>query len=288
MPQSAQSPTRTSLQKAAAKPSTSPSNNHASAGTDLASVSVTSAPAQVEVDEPILFAPCFHSLEEEDLEAELLQTVEAASALKSQVAQIFGVGLGYASEVEVARHGEIALPEVTPEAILAPILEPTSVVVERWGPRANPTIESDVAIAVKSKDETDEFEAVPLDHQNQIACMASTVIGKPSLSLASKPGQPTSVARSAVPRQPPSSADFEFVTLYARARFVLSLLCIHKQTRRQCAVKIVSNAVLEDQKTVRTLLAEQRIMREVSRYPFLLGLLASFRGVHGIYLVTVS
>jgi serine/threonine protein kinase len=65
-------------------------------------------------------------------------------------------------------------------------------------------------------------------------------------------------------------------------------LCIHKQSQRQCAVKIISNAVLEDQKTLRAVLAEQRIMREVSRSPFLLGLLASFRDVHGLHLITVS
>ncbi|KAI0276610.1 kinase-like domain-containing protein [Russula aff. rugulosa BPL654] len=63
-------------------------------------------------------------------------------------------------------------------------------------------------------------------------------------------------------------------------------LCVHKQSRRQCAVKIISNAVLEDQRIVGAVLAEQRIMREVSHYPFLLGLLASFRGVHGLYLIS--
>jgi hypothetical protein len=186
------------------------------------------------------------------------------------------------SEDEVVKHGEIAPPKVTPEAMLAPILEPMSAVVERWELTVNPTIESDVQA------ETDGFEAIPLDHQNQIAYMPSTDIGKPSLSLASKPSKTTSVVRSAVPRQPPSSADFEFVASLCSGAFCSIALCIHKQSRRQCAVKIVSNVVLEDQRTVRAVLAEQRIMREVSRYPFLLGLLASFRGVRGLYLVTVS
>jgi hypothetical protein len=65
-------------------------------------------------------------------------------------------------------------------------------------------------------------------------------------------------------------------------------LRIHKQSRRQCAVKIISNVVLEDQMVVRAVLAEQHIMCEVSHYPFVLGLLASFRSVQGLYLVSVS
>jgi hypothetical protein len=189
------------------------------------------------------------------------------------------------SEDEVVKHGEIAPPEVTPEAILAPTLEPMSAFVELWEPTVNPAIESDVAMAVKSKGETDGFEAIPLDHQNEIACLPSTDIGQPPLSLAC---QPTSVVEFAVPRQPPSSADFEFVASLCSGAFCSIALCIHKQSRRQCAVKIISNVVLEDQKIVRAVLAELRIMREVSRYPFLLGLLASFRGVHGLYLVSVS
>jgi hypothetical protein len=91
-----------------------------------------------------------------------------------------------------------------------------------------------------------------------------------------------------VPRQPPSSADFEFVASLCPSPFRSIALCVHKQSRRQCAVKIISNAVLGDQRIFRAILAEQRIMREVSRYPFLLGLLASFRDVHGFYLVSVS
>jgi hypothetical protein len=291
MPQSAQSPIHSSMQKAGAKPSTSPSNNRAaSTGTDLASVSVASAPTQVDVDEPLLFVSCFHSLEEEDPEMgdedELSQTVEVTSDLESQVAQIFGAGLGFVSEDEVVRHGEIAPPKVTPEVVLAPTLEPMSAVVELWEPTVNPAIES--------KGETDGSEAIPLGHQNQIACMPSTDIGKPSLALPCQPSQPTSVVGfdvalpRTVPRQPPSSADFEFVASLCQGAFCSIALCIHKQSRRQCTVKIISNVVLEDQKIVRAVLAEQRIMREVSRYPFLLGLLASFRGVHGLYLVSVS
>jgi hypothetical protein len=124
--------------------------------------------------------------------------------------------------------------------------------------------------------------------------MPSTDIGRTSVSLACQPSQRTSVFRldmtlpRTVPRQPPSSADFKFVASLCPGAFRSIALCIHKQSRRQCMVKIISNAVLEDQRIVRAVLAEQRIMREVSRYPFLLGLLASFRGVHGLYLVSVS
>ena len=280
--QPVQSPIRPSPQKAGAKPSTSPSNNRASTGIVLASVSVTPAPTQVELelDEPLLPASCFRPLEEEDedeeLEDELFQTVEATSDLASQVAQIFGVGLGHPSEDEVVKHGEIAPPRITPEAMLAPTLESMSAVVELWKPTMKPAIDSDVA--------TDGFEAIPLD-QTQVACMPSMNIGEPSLSLAR---QPTSVVRSADLRQPPSSADFEFVASLCSGPSCSISLCVHKQSRRQCAVKIISNTVLDDQKTVRSVLAEQRIMREVSRYPFLLGLLASFLGVQGLYLVSVS
>jgi hypothetical protein len=187
------------------------------------------------------------------------------SDLESQVAQIFGVRLGCVSEDEVVKHGEIAPPKVTPEAMLAPTLEPMSAVVELWEPTVNPAIVSDVATGVKSKGETDGFEAIPLD-QNQIACMPSTDIGKPSLSLACLPCQPTSVVKFAVPRQPPSSADFEFIASLCSGAFCSISLCVHKQSRRQCAVKIISNAVLEDQRIVGAVLAEQRIMREVSHY----------------------
>ena len=290
MTQSVQSPIHSSLQKAGAKPSTYPSNKCASTGADLASVSVTSAPAQVDVDEPILFVSCFHSPGEEDPEMEdeddPLQTVELTSDLESQVAQIFGVGFGYSSEEEVVKRGEIAPPRVTPDAMLAPTLEPMSAVVEWWEPTVNPKIESDVAMAVKPKGETEAFETISLD-QNQNACVLSADIGRPSLSFACQPCQPTSPVKM-VPRQPPSSADFEFVASLCQGAFRSVALCIHKQSRRHCAVKIISNAVLEDRRIVCAVLAEQRIMREASRYPFLLGLLASFRGVHGLYLVSVS
>jgi hypothetical protein len=46
--------------------------------------------------------------------------------------------------------------------------------------------------------------------------------------------------------------------------------------------------MVEEQNLIRDVLAGQRIMREASSYPFLLGLLASFHHVHAFYLVSVS
>ena len=287
-------PIRSSRQKASAEPSTSPSN-HTSTRVNLASVSVASAPPQVDVDvdvdEPILFVSCFHSLEEDpESEEDLLQTAELTSDFESQVAQIFGVGLGYVSENEVVKRAEIAPPKATPEAMLAPSLEPMSAVVEWWEPEptVSPAIEFDVPMAVKSKGRTEELENTPPE-QNQTACVPSTHMDIPSPLLA------TSVVRSfnmglpkTVPYQPLSSTDFEYVSSLGQGAFGSIALCIHKQSRRQCAVKIISNAILEEQRIVRTVLAEQRIMREASGHPLLLGLLASFHDVQGFHLVSVS
>ena len=224
-PRSVQSPIRSSLQKTGAKPSTSPSNDRASTGADLTSVSVASVPTQADVDEPILFVSCFHSLDEDDpeMEDELSETVEVTSDLESQVAQIFGVGLGYVSEDEVVKHGEIAPPKVTPEAVLAPTLESMSAVVEWWEPTVNPAIESDVATAMKSKGQTDGFETISLD-QNQISCTLSTDIGMPSLSLSRQPSQPTScsqIRRMALPRTCSTS-----VLLISRFPEFVASLCL--------------------------------------------------------------
>jgi serine/threonine protein kinase len=150
--------------------------------------------------------------------------------------------------------------------MLAPALEPMSAVVGWWEPTVNSTIEFDVATTVKSKGRTDVYNAIPLD-QNKIFDM----------------GLPRTIAC-----QPPSSTDYEYVSFLGQGAFGSIALCIHKQSRRQCAVKIISNAILEEQRMVRAVLAERRIMREASGYPFLLGLLASFHDVQGFYLVSVS
>ena len=289
-PHSVSSPIRSSRQKASAEPSTSP-YNRTSTGADLASVSVVSAPAQVDVDEPILFVSCFHSLEEDPEEEEdLLQAAELTSDFESQVAQIFGVGLGDVSENEVAKPGEIAPPMATPETTLAPSLEYMSAVVEWWEPEptVSPAIEFDVPMAVKSKGRTDEVENTPSE-QNQIVCVPSTHMDMPSPLLATSVVRPFDMGLpKMVPYQPLSSIDFEYVSSLGQGPFGSIALCIHKQSRRQCTIKIISNIILEEQRIVRAVLAEQRIMREASGHPLLLGLLASFHDVQGFHLVSVS
>lgn len=216
------------------------------------------------------------------MEEDLLDTVELTSDFESQVAHIFGVGLGCVPENEAIKHGEIAPPKATPETTSAPTLEPMSAVVEWWEPEPS----------VKSKGRTDGSETISL-FENQIARVPSTHMVKPSLSLARAPA---SVARfdmglpATIPRQLPSSADYEYVASLGQGAFGSVALYIHKQSRRQCAIKVirVSDAIPEERKFVRAVLAEQRIMREASGYPFLLGLLASFHDVHGFYLVSVS
>ena len=273
--QSVPSPIRSLRQRAGAEPATSPSKR-TSTVSNLASVSAVSTP-----DEPILFVSCFHSLEEDpEVEEDPLETVE----------QIFGVGLGHAYGNEVKRD-EIPPPKTVQETTPASTLEPMSAVVEWWEPEpsANLATELDAAVAVKSNDRTDGFEAVSLD-QNQIA---STHMGSPSQSLSC---QPTSALGfdmglpKTIPRHLPSPSDYEFVASLGQGAFGSVALYVHKRSQRQCTIKIirVSGAIPEEQIIVRAVLAEQRIMREASNYPFLLGLLASFRDVHGFYLVSVS
>jgi Protein kinase domain len=276
--QSVTSPIRSLRQRAGAEPATSPSKRTSTVA-NLASVSAASTP-----DEPILFVSCFHSLEEDpEIEEDPLETVEL----------IFGVGLGHAYGSEV-RHDEIAPPKAVQETTPASTLEPMSAVVEWWEPEpsANLATEFDAAVTVKSKGRTDGFEAVSLD-QNQIARLPSTHMGSPSLSLSC---QPTSALRfdmglpKTVPRHLPSPSDYEYVASLGQGAFGSVALYVHKRSQRQCAIKIirVSGAIPEEQRIVRAVLAEQRIMREASDYPFLLGLLASFRDVHSFYLVSVS
>jgi serine/threonine protein kinase len=91
-----------------------------------------------------------------------------------------------------------------------------------------------------------------------------------------------------LPRQPLSSTDYEYVAYVGKGAFGAVALGIHKQSQRQCAVKIITKAVVEEQDIIQDVLAEQRIMREASGHPFLLGLLASFHDAYAFYLVSVS
>ena len=216
------------------------------------------------------------------MEEDLLDTAELTSDFESQVAHIFGVGLGCVSGNEAVKHGEIAPPKATPETTPAPTLEPMSAVVEWWEPEPS----------VKSKGRTDGSETISL-FENQIARVPSTHMAKSSPSLACAPASVVGFDMglpATVPRQLPSSADYEYVASLGQGAFGSVALYVHKQSRRQCAIKIVrvSDAIPEERRIVRAVLAEQRIMREASGYPFLLGLLASFHDVHGFYLVSVS
>jgi serine/threonine protein kinase len=167
-----------------------------------------------------------------------------------------------------------------------------SAVVEWWEPEANTAATCDVAI--KSKDPVNASD----EGADPIACIVSTHTGDihdvtsshPSVSA---PRHPTSVVRFDIghPRtvlcRPPSSADYEVVASLAKRAFGAFALGIHKQSGRQCAIKVISNVIIKEQSVIRTVLEEQRIMREASGHPFLLGLLASFYDAHGFYLVSV-
>jgi hypothetical protein len=54
------------------------------------------------------------------------------------------------------------------------------------------------------------------------------------------------------------------------AFFTLSL-GIHKPSQRKFLIKVISNTIVEEGSVVRAVLEEQRIMRQASDYPFLLG-----------------
>ena len=92
--------------------------------------------------------------------------------MASQVAQIYGVGLGYLSEDEVVKHSRGHARTNIGAHVRG---------LEVWKPTVNPVIQSDVA--------TDGFEAISLD-RSQVTSVSSTNTGEPSLPLAH---QPTSV-----------------------------------------------------------------------------------------------
>jgi hypothetical protein len=96
---------------------------------------------------------------------------------------------------------------------------------------------------------------------------------------------PKTVPRSS---HPPSSADYKYLASLDRDAVGALSLGIHKQSRRTCVIKVISNAIAEEQTVIRAVLEEQRIMREAFNFPFLLGLMASFYDANGSYLVPVS
>ena len=168
------------------------------------------------------------------------------------------MGLGPASETDVVRRGEIPPPKATPEASVACMPEPMSAAVEWWQPPAT-------RAATRSGVARGSGPTTP--DQKQVVCVPPKV-PSPFLSL--------------------SSADYEYIASLGGDAFITLSLGRHKQSRRKCVIKVVSNAIVEEESVVRAVLEEQRIMREASRHPFLLGLMASFRGAEGFYLVSVS
>jgi hypothetical protein len=300
-PHSVSSPNRPSPPKARTKPMISPAAKTSPTKAHLAGVSVTPTSKQAGFNQPILTVPCFHSLVEDPaLGLDLTPKVDLAADFECQVAQIFSVGLGFASADEVVRCDEMAPPRAPLEVTLAPTLEPMSAVVEMWEPEAGTAVESKPSMDFKPTVGADGFETIPLD-QNQTVCVATTqedgADGPASIPVAwrlhslSRPA--TAVARSnvrlprTVPRQLLSSTDYEYVAYLGKGAFGAVALGIHKKNQRQCAVKIMCKAIVEEQNFIHGVLAEQRIMREAAGHPFLLGLLASFHNSHAFYLVSV-
>ncbi|KAH9979570.1 kinase-like domain-containing protein [Lactifluus volemus] len=280
---------------------------------DLSCVPVTSTSRQVDLNEHILTVPCFPSLaEDSELEFDLNQPLLPASCFRSldddsmsnsdsefdlefdvdlsadfesQVAQIFSVGLGSTSETESVRYHEITPPRTPQEISLAPTLEPLSAVVEMWDSALESKISTELKATPRRDRNTVNEAATPMDSSHGLGL---------GLGLASIPipwrvhtlSRPARSNATTLPRQPLSSTDYEYVAYLGKGAFGAVALAVHKKNQRLCAVKIISKAIVEEQNLIRDILAEQRIMREASSHPFLLGLLASFHNAHAFYLVS--
>jgi hypothetical protein len=294
-PQPLSSKTRSPVQKSGTKSSVTPTERSATPA-NISSVPLTSIPEEDaeedEVNELLLPTSCFRPLaEDSDLEEDWLDDdVELTADFDTQITQIFSVGLGSQSKDDMVRHGEIVLPLATPGTTLAQTLEPMSAHVEHW-------YEPEVNLASSS----DGFETIPLHLTDCAADDAPVIAPIPSIpSVEPTPSRIHSVSPvvssdlvfqnslSCQPPQPPSSADYEFVSYLGNGAFGAVLSGIHKQNRRSCAIKIMSKSAIEEQDIVHAVLAEQRVMRQASGHPYLLGLLASFHDADNFYLVSVS
>ena len=247
------SPLQNAVTPSTASPTTPPSTR-----TNFADIILPSASSECDIDEPLLPKSCFRTLEDDpESEDDLFEGVELSSSdgIEVQVAKIFAVGLGPASETDVVRRGEMPPPKATPEASVACMPEPMSAAVEWWQPPATRGSEAARGSGPTTPD------------QKQVVCVPPDV---PSQFLSLSP------------------ADYEYVASLGGDTFVALSLGRHKQSRRKCMIKVVSNAIVEEESVVRAVLEEQRIMCEASRYPFLSGLMASFRSAEGFYLVSVS
>ncbi|KAI0300059.1 kinase-like domain-containing protein [Multifurca ochricompacta] len=272
-PQSFSSSSRPLPSKAGSKSTTPLSQRGGSTRAKVgSSVTCTPKPKTVDLDQPILSVSCFQSVVDDPaLKAKLTENVKLTSEFEVQVTQAFEAGLGPITGNEVARYGEIAAPSNIPGVVtIVSTLEPMpmSALVEWY----EPVIETELAFESLAQVEVDEFETTALA-QNHMTCVASTrASGAQDVSL--------------FPYQPPSSTDYEYVAYLGKGSFGAVALGIHKRDRRQCAVKIICKAIVEEKNLVHAVLVEQRVMREASGYPFLLGLLASFHDVHNFYLVS--
>ena len=254
---------------------------------NVASVPLISVPQQDEVDE-LLPTSCFRPLPEdddEDSESEdwLTDEVESTADFDTQITQVFSLGLGPQSKDAIVKHGEIA-PLATPGVTLGQTLEPMSVLVENW-----------YEPEINSASNSDGFDSIPLHLTECAANDTPVIMPTPSMQSTSSPicslypiVSSDLVLQKPLSCQPPSSTDYEFVSYLGQGAFGAVLLGIHKQNQRYCAIKIISKASVEEQDLVHAVLAEQRIMRQSSDHPYLLGLLASFHDPDNFYLISVS
>ena len=251
------SPLQNTVTPSTASPTTPPSTR-----TNFADIILSSVSSECNIDAPLLPKSCFRTLEDDpESEDDLFEGAELSSSdgIDVLVAKIFAVGLGPASETDVVRRGEMPPPKATPEASVACIPEPMSAAVEWWQPPATRAATRGGEVARSSGPTTPD--------QKQVVCVPPDV-----------PAQFLSL----------SPADYEYVASLGGDAFVTLSLGRHKQSRRKCVIKVVSNAIVEEESVVHAVLEEQRIMHEASRYPFLSGLVASFRSAEGFYLVSVS
>ena len=301
------SQTRFSVQKAATKPSASPAERSVTPA-NLTAVPLASIPEKDEDKELLLPVSCFRPLaEDSDLEEDWSDDeVELTSDFNTQITQIFNLGLESQSKDEVVRHGEIAPPLATPGVMLAQTLEPMTALVENW-----PEPETNFA------SRSNGFETIPLHLTDSVtpdiatitptSITPSPIISVPITSAPTTSGIITSirsttslissvspivssnlVIQKPLSCQPPSSTDYQFVSYIGNGAFGAVLLGIHKHNQRSCAIKIMSKATVAERDIVHAVLAEQRVMRQASGHPYLLGLLTSFHDADNFYLVSVS
>ncbi|KAI0259490.1 kinase-like domain-containing protein [Gloeopeniophorella convolvens] len=189
---------------------------------------------------------------------------ESGLDIGPQVAHAFSFGLGPVYVDEVVRRGVVPPPVATPEVTLDPIFESMSASVEWWEPETNPPVEPEATPEVESKVEAADFQTIPLDD------MTNTNDVTPLKTLF----------------RPPSPTDFRYVSQLGQGSFGVVSLGIHKHNGRRCAIKVICKDAAKEKKAIHTVIVEQRVMREVSGHPLLLGLLASFHDSRNFYLVS--